>query len=310
MTDTGREKPRILSASRRTDIPGWYTPWFLDRIQKGRFNIKNPYTRKVRTVPVSPDKIHSIVLWSKNYAPFLDLKADQTLTNLGYKLYFNFTINSTAPVLEPFIPCLESRLEQLALLADRYDPRQIAWRFDPVCFFKDRRGNIHNNLEDFPAIARFAAKLKIPKCVTSFYDPYKKVENRIRYSRDSDTADIQFMDPDLETKITVIQRMAAVLEPLNIGLFLCCEPDLFQAAEKKGVCGIKENACIDGPLLKEIHGGELDLGRDYGQRYKKGCRCRRSIDVGSYEDHPCYHNCLFCYANTGRDMAIKQSKVQ
>ncbi|MEE9497365.1 MAG: DUF1848 family protein [Desulfobacterales bacterium] len=30
---------------------------------------------------------------------------------------------------------------------------------------------------------------------------------------------------------------------------------------------------------------------------KKRCGCKISVDIGSYHHHPCYHNCLFCYAN-------------
>ena len=37
--------------------------------------------------------------------------------------------------------------------------------------------------------------------------------------------------------------------------------------------------------------------RDTGQRVQKGCGCKVSVDIGVYHQHPCYHNCLFCYAN-------------
>nr|WP_246293667.1 DUF1848 family protein [Desulfobacter latus] len=45
-----------MSASRRTDIPGWYTPWFLDRIEKGYFFVTNPFNRQSRRVNTTPMK--------------------------------------------------------------------------------------------------------------------------------------------------------------------------------------------------------------------------------------------------------------
>ena len=50
-------------------------------------------------------------------------------------------------------------------------------------------------------------------------------------------------------------------------------------------------------LLAKIYGNDISLGKDYGQRVKKGCGCGASVDIGSYNLQPCYNNCLFCYAN-------------
>jgi len=62
-------------------------------------------------------------------------------------------------------------------------------------------------------------------------------------------------------------------------------------------CGITKSSCIPNDLLVEIFGGRLSMRKDSGQRIKSGCGCKVSIDIGSYSWHPCYHNCLFCYAN-------------
>ena len=85
---------KILSASRRTDIPAFYMDWFMDHIKLGFFNVKNPYNKSIKKVEVSKNLIHSIVFWSKNYDPFLKAKAGERLIQLGFNIYFNFTINS------------------------------------------------------------------------------------------------------------------------------------------------------------------------------------------------------------------------
>lgn len=297
----------ILSASRRTDIPGWYTPWFLERIQQGSFPIKNPYNKKVRTLDARPENIHSIVFWSKNFGPFLDLGADQILTEMGYPLYFNFTINSRAKLLEPKLPDLSERLRQASLLCERYGPDSISWRFDPVCFYRIDTQAVQNTLGDFTLIADALAKMGITRCVTSFYDEYKKISARASYLSSRGNPRVSFVDPAPKDKLKIIQRMADYLEQKGITLYLCCEAALFNGLEKD--TRVKQNACIDGKRLKHLHGGNPETRRDHGQRTRQGCRCTKAIDIGSYADHPCFHNCLFCYANTGIDIQIRQGSI-
>lgn len=307
-----RTGDQIISASRRTDIPGGYTDWFMERIRQETFVIKNPYTGKKRTLSVRPDNTHSIVFWSKNYGPFLEKNADRILTDQGFHLYFNFTINSENSLLEPGLPSLEARLTQLTRISRQYGPDKIAWRFDPICFYRKGEGRMENNLTDFSRIAETAAELGIPKCVTSFYDAYAKVKKRTAHRIFRGEPGIVFTDPGHEKKHRVIERMAAVLGPRKIRLCLCCESELFRKFSKRS--GIppdfcwEENACIDGPLLKKLFGGNPELTRDSGQRTPQGCRCTKSVDIGSYEDHPCFHDCLFCYANTVMDTRIKKNQ--
>lgn len=298
---------KVLSASRRTDIPGWYTPWFLEQVDQGYFMVKNPYTRIPRKISALPNEIHSIVFWSKNFGPFLDLQADQILVDKGYHLVFNFTLNSPSPLLEPGLPDLSQRLDQAGLLCERFGPDKLFWRFDPLCFFQTDQGPIENNLTDFFPIADAMAALGISQCVTSFYDPYQKIQARIQYLSRHSHPFVSFVPPKLEDQQKLLLHMADYLKSKNILLHLCCEKKIFTSLGPD--CGIQENACIDGRRLKGIYGGDPEIRRDYGQRSKQGCRCTQSIDIGSYEDHPCFHNCLFCYANTGVDAHIRQARA-
>ena len=119
--------------------------WFIEQIEKGRFEVVNPYNRKVSFVPATPDKVHTILFWSKNFGPFIKSGFGEKLKKLGYNLYFNFTINSEEPVLEPNVPALVERIWQLEYLCKNFDPGCISWRFDPICFYKTKDGDIHFN---------------------------------------------------------------------------------------------------------------------------------------------------------------------
>ena len=267
-------------------------PWFMERIKKGFFDVVNPYNRQTKRVPAAPTEVHTIVFWSKNFHSFLKNNCGEKLQKAGYHLFFNFTINSEFPQLEPHVPPLDVRLHQLKQLCDQFGTRSVNWRFDPICFFKTHPNDsiIQDNLNDFDRIAEEAAKVGIRRCITSFMDTYPKIEKRI-----AALPGFSFTDPPLKIKRQIILGLEKVLASGSINLKLCCEKDVLKALP--GNTSVTESACIPSDLLVEIFGGSLDLRKDTGQRIQKGCGCKKSVDIGSYHQHPCYHNCLFCYAN-------------
>ena len=147
----------VISASRRTDIPAFYMDWFMEQLKKGMFEVVNPYNRRKSMVPATPEKVHTIVFWSKNFDPFISGEFGEKLSAMGYNLFFNFTLNSNSPLLEPRLPSLARRLNQLRELSRIYGPKSINWRFDPVCFFRLDKKPVKNNLDDFPKIASWAS---------------------------------------------------------------------------------------------------------------------------------------------------------
>ncbi len=304
-----QKRDKVLSVSRRTDIPAFYLDWFMTQIDLGYFNVTNPFNNTTRTINVSKENIHSIVFWSKNYERFIKKKAGDALNRLGFHLYFNFTINSTSDLLEPGLPSLKKRLDQLRILSEEFGSRSISWRFDPICFFRmNHKGPLKNNLCDFQHISEKAALLKIKKCVTSFFDPYRKIEKRLDRLSRVHHQKIRFVIPSPEKKKQVIQRMETHLREKGLDLYLCCEKDLY--TNLKPDTTVKQNSCIDGHLLRRLYGGTPDIQKDYGQRSKQGCQCTRSIDIGSYDMHPCSHNCIFCYANPEIDTTLKKAEKQ
>lgn len=301
MAKPGQVQKIVLSASRRTDIPGGYTPWFLDGIQRKKFKVTNPFNRQTKTVEVTPDTVDTIVFWSKNFGPFLDLNAHKILTKKGFNLFFNFTLNAENKTLEPGIPDLKTRVAQTVKLTRDLAPSQIAWRFDPICFYTEQNRPM-TNLDGFKDIADTLSDLGIRRCVTSFYDPYKKVDQRIRRLARTSNLKVEFTRPDTRTRKRTIKQMAGYLKSKSMDLFLCSEAGLLESLGN--VENIRSNACIDGRLYLSLFGGNPQTAKDYGQRRKQGCRCTKSVDIGSYDLHPCPHNCLFCYARTEFDTHI------
>jgi len=280
---------KVISASRRTDIPAFYMTWFMEQIRVGRFEIINPYNRRRSILPATPDTIHTIVFWSKNFESFITRDDGRQLQREGYHLFFNFTINSEDRVLEPHVPPLNRRLRQLAQLCAQFGPECINWRFDPMCFYRLNR-NRRDNLHDFDKIVEQAASLGIRRCITSFMDNYAKIQKRIIAH-----TGFSFVDPSIAEKRSLVLKMERRLSPKNIKLEICCEKKLVaMLPESSNITG---STCIPNRRLQDLYGGRLSVKKDSGQRVSAGCGCGSSTDIGSYQRHPCFHNCLFCYAN-------------
>ena len=63
----------IISASRRTDIPSYYSQWFYNRIKEGYVLVRNPVNlHQVGRIALSPDVVDGIVFWTKNPVPMMD----------------------------------------------------------------------------------------------------------------------------------------------------------------------------------------------------------------------------------------------
>ena len=93
----------ILSVSRRTDIPGCYPEWFMNRLREKYVMTRNPMNfHQVSQINLSPDFIECIVFWTKNAVPFMDYLDE--LNSMGYMYMFQYTITSYDNTLEKNIP--------------------------------------------------------------------------------------------------------------------------------------------------------------------------------------------------------------
>lgn len=283
----------VLSASRRTDIPAFYMHWFMLGIERGEFEVANPYTGRRRRVPASPADVHTVVFWSKDFGPFLQGNHDRCLRNKGYNLFFQFTLNPEDRILEPNVPMLADRLDQLRRLCDRFGPRAVNWRLDPICCYHRKGTAVHDNLGDLDRIAETAASAGIRSCTTSFMDHYAKIGRRA-----ARVPDFAFTDPPAEQKRQMLRDLERRLGARRLQLFTCCESTLLKGMPAGST--VQAGACIPSDLLMNLYGGRLSLERDRGQRVQAGCGCRVSVDVGSYQLHPCRHDCMYCYARTER----------
>ncbi|MFN3467495.1 MAG: DUF1848 family protein, partial [Candidatus Brocadiales bacterium] len=146
----------IISASRRTDIPAFYSEWFMNRVREGRARYANPFSGQVYEVSLRPEDVHSIVFWSKNPQP-LEPHLPQ-LEAMGYDFIFHFTITGLPRAFEGGtnahraqvadrlgyralsyrtwalspVPPWQETVKCFKRFSDRYGPKRVLWRFDPI----------------------------------------------------------------------------------------------------------------------------------------------------------------------------------
>lgn len=289
---------KVISCSRRTDIPMHYYEWLQSALRSGSIELKNYFSGKMYTVDLSPKAVHSIVLWSKDYSHLLEDPGELS----KYNLYFQFTITGYNNVMEPGIRPLNETLEQLKALSEKYSPEQINWRFDPIIFNNgfcenhDTNGCYPTRLCVFHDIAEVAKSCGITRCTFSFMDFYKKarqvfehlgVEVCPMYSDRSGEEKVIF-EPEMALKQVFTEEMVQIASECGIQLYSCSEPEI------QKIKGVKKSQCIDGALLGELFGDRASVANDSSQR--KACGCTKSTDIGSYKQ-PCPNRCLYCYAN-------------
>jgi hypothetical protein len=265
----------VISASRRTDIPGFYMPWLEARIAQGYVDVQNPVCKgKTYRVSLLPGDVHTMVLWSKNFQPFFDSPLSR---RTKYRWYFNFSLVD-CPVWEPGVLPLEDRMRQMKELCRRWSPEHINWRFDPIIYWDQGK---RTNADSFFSLCDFCAELGIRRCTFSFVSWYPKVKQRVTERR------LSFFDPPTFRKIEIIQQMVAYARERNMSLASCC------CDEVEGVCGVSRARCVDGWLLTELAGERCSFAQDRSQR--SSCGCTKSSDIGNYE-MSCPHRCVYCYA--------------
>jgi len=316
--------PIIISASRSTDIPAFYAKWFINRLAAGYCVWYNPFNQK--PMRISFDKTKVVVFWTKNPEPLIEYLPE--LDKRGIRYYFQFTLNDyEAEGLEPNVPALEQRIETFKRLSTLIGKERVIWRFDPLVLTETLTPR-----KLLTKIFHIGNKIKgyTDKLVFSFIDvrAYRKVQNNLVKETSFFTKEnVETAEPTGKLQEELVEGLAKLREHWksegwNLELATCGEEVDLEKYD------IKHNRCIDGELMERIFsddkelvyylrtgklpepdlfGGFPDLPpvsknlKDKGQR--KVCGCMVSKDIGMY--NTCRHFCIYCYANTSKELVLK-----
>lgn len=264
----------ILSVSRRTDIPAFYSEWFYNRIREGYVLVRNPRNpHRISKISLLPEVVDGIVLWTKNPSPMID-RLDELEP---YSCYFQFTLNAYGTDVEPSVPSKNDVvLPAFQKLSRKIGRDRVVWRYDPILFSERYSAEYH--LKYFRLLA---AKLSgyTETCTVSFLDFYRSTERN--------TLPLRLRRPAAEEKTELMQRLSETAKEFGIAVVACSEDISFAPY------GVLPARCIDPARFERLTGYRLSVGKDPNQR--PACGCAASIDIGAYDT--CGHGCLYCYAN-------------
>lgn len=320
------QAPLIVSASRSTDIPAFYSDWFLERLKRGYSVWTNPFNGAKSYVSYA--KTRFIVFWSKNPRPLITSGLLDYLSEKHINCYIQYSLNNyEAEGLEPGVPTLDYRIETFKMLVDKLGLGHVIWRFDPLIMTDKISGNmlLHR-------VAEIAERLKgyTEKLVFSFADivSYKKVK------RNLENGNVHYIDWTEDQMKMFASKLAEFNKKWNYHIATCAEKiDL-------SPYGIEHNKCIDDDLIiriaykdqilmdflgvriepksmeafyeaeetmyltNELIAVKTKKNKDGGQR--QFCGCIISKDIGQY--NTCAHLCEYCYANTTKQIALANLK--
>jgi hypothetical protein len=274
----------IISASRRTDIPAFYSEWFVNRLRDGYALIQNPRNpHRLGRVELAPDKVDCIVFWTKNPLPMLGGPGAPdtlgTLDRMGYKYYFEFTLTPYGRSTERNLPPKERLVETFQRLSERIGPNRVDWRYDPVLITHDFPVAYH--LEQFEKLCDVLYS-KTKRCVLSFVDQYRHLK---------DVPGIQS-----DAILAVAEGFSRIAEKYSLPLLTCAEAVYLEQFS------IAHAACIDKRKIESILGTAIEAKKDEGQR--PACGCIASVDIGAYDT--CPHGCAYCYATTSAGLVARR----
>lgn len=275
----------ILSVSRRSDIPAFYTEWFFNRLQEGYVLVRNPMNyHQVSRVDLTPDVIDCIIFWTKDPTNMLD-KLDLLK---GYNYYFQVTINPYDKLIERNVAPKKQIIESFIKLSNLIGKKRMVWRYDPIILTDKIDTGYHKKYFEI-----LAAKLKdyTERCVISFVDMYRKTERNMK--------SFHAMDLSEEYMLEIGKTLSEIGATCGLKIQTCSELVDLSAV------GIEHGKCIDDKLIEDIIGQKIDVQKDRNQREE--CCCVASIDIGAY--NTCKHGCLYCYANSS-DYAVSNNTMK
>jgi len=283
-----RPVPRIISVSRRSDIPAFYMPWFMQRLAEGKAAYRNPFFPGNAPIAVSlkPQDIAAWVFWSKNFTPFLEHA--QTISAMDKPALFHFTINNYPKALEPLRLDAETLADTCRHLGEYFDPRGVIWRYDPVIISSITPLQWHR--ENFAMLAR---KLEgsTSRVITSVVSMYRKTRRRLHTaSVQNDFTVYEPTDTELTDLLSFMKHCAA---DHGMTLKVCSSPRLESL-------GFSPTACIDPVVLVQMGMPKAYVPKAAPTR--EGCRCVEVRDIGAYDT--CPGGCFYCYAVNNHDTAV------
>lgn len=273
----------IINTGQRTDIPAFYSEWFMNRLKEGFVCVRNPFhPENISRYELNPEVVDCIGFCTKNPAPMLPHLNE--IRDFGQFWYV--TITGYGKEIEPNVPAYENVIESFKKLSAVVGENATGWRYDPI-FISDTY-TIDYHLDLFEHIAeKLAGTTHI--AVISFIDIFRKV-----------TRNFSGIKPvSKEQRMLLGRGLTAIAKKYQMKLYPCGEGD------ELAIYGADCSGCMTAPIYEKAIGCHLNLPK--GRENRTECICYLACDIGQYDT--CLHLCRYCYANKEKELVRQNYRL-
>ncbi|MCQ2105694.1 MAG: DUF1848 domain-containing protein [Fibrobacter sp.] len=301
----------IISASIRTDLPAFYSKWFLNRIREGYVLVRNPYNKDfVTRYDLNSNVVDGLFFCTKNPAPLIP-----HLNELAdYRWLWHVTLTPYGKDVEPNVPdkhFVVEKFKELSVATNRHNVNfrksssileddftliknldAVQWRYDPI-FITDKY-SVEQHVKSFSVMAELLAGYT-HTCIISFVDIYNKVAQNFP----------ELKPVSNEEQIAITKAFVEIGNRYDISIKTCVENSVLSKF------GADCSGCSTAQVFEKAFGLE-NSALTFVPPKKKFARsecevCVVSGDIGAYSN--CLHLCKYCYANYGKDVVLSNHKM-
>ncbi len=272
----------IISTGMRTDIPAFYSKWFLNRIKEGFVYVRNPYYQnQVTKYLLHPDVVDCLCFCTKNPLPLLP-----NLDELDkFRQFWFVTITPYGKDYEPNVPDKMKVIDGFKQISERVGVSGIGWRYDPI--FITEEYTLQRHAEEFKKLCQ-QLRGYTDSCVISFLDMYEKVKRNAPGIR----------PPSKEEQLEIGKIFSKIAKENGITIRTCCE------GTHLAQFGIDVSGCQTKEVIERAIG--VHLNPPNRKNARAICNCLLGQDIGAY--NTCGHLCKYCYANMDKQLVINNMK--
>ena len=273
----------ILNTGLRTDIPGFFSEWFYNRIEDGFVYVRNPYAKnQIYSYRLDPELIDCIIFCTKNPKPMFENleKIDK------FNQYWQITITPYEKEVEPNVPPINDVLESFKYLSKKLEKENVTLRYDPI--FINEKYTLEKHIESFEYIINSLSGYTT-EAIISFIDLYEKTKRNFPKAK----------EVTKDERLKIGKEFAQIGKKNNINIKTCVE------GTELDKFGIDSSGCMTKEVIERAINKNLNIPK---QKARNGeCYCLLNNDIGEY--NTCDHGCLYCYANSNKRMVKRNLKL-
>ena len=273
----------ILNTGSRTDIPAFYSEWFMNRIRAGFVMARNPfYPKQIIRYDLDPSVVDVLVFCTKNPKNMLEHLEELK----KYRMYWNVTITPYGKDIEPNVPHKKEVMDAFIELSKKVSVKNVVWRYDPI--FLNEKYDISHHLMIFEKMCAYLEGY-CKHVIISFIDLYEKTRKNF-----PEVKEVSF-----DEQCYITKQFVKIAARHGMDIRLCHED------ERLAFYGADVTGCLSKEVLEDAIGEQLIVPTS--SKSREGCNCLLGNDIGAYNS--CLHLCRYCYANFDKDIVLKNHKL-